>query len=105
MKTPEIPFSSGDQVIAYLRDSGHEKQELSIGQQEQSIREFCIQHGLVLQRTYIDAERQGSNDAKRDALAEMMYDLRHEMNVAGVIVWSNSRFARNSLHAQFYRAE
>jgi DNA invertase Pin-like site-specific DNA recombinase len=85
VKTTENPFSPDDQVVAYLRDSGHEKQELSVGQQEQSIREFCVQHGLVLQRTYIDAERQGSSDTKRDALAEMMYDLRHELNVAGVI--------------------
>jgi DNA invertase Pin-like site-specific DNA recombinase len=99
------PFSSGDHVVAYLRDSGHENQELSIERQEGSIREFCIQHGLVLDRSYKDEARQGSSDVKREKLAEMMHDLRRGLDVAGVIVWSNSRFARNSVHAQFYRAE
>lgn len=102
---PDHPFSSGDHVVAYIRDSGHENQELSIERQEGSIREFCIQHGLVLERSYKDEARPGSSDVKREKLAEMMHDLRHGLDVAGVIVWSNSRFARNSVHAQFYRAE
>jgi site-specific DNA recombinase len=105
VKKSEIPFLPGDEVVAYLRDSGHENQELSVDQQESELREFCIEHGIVLFRTYIDEARQGSSDKKRDKLAEMMHDLRRHLPVAGVIVWSNSRFARQSLHAQFYRAE
>ena len=99
------PFSPGDRVIAYLRDSGHEKQELSVDQQEKEIRSYCLENDLVFQRPYIDEARKGSSDEKREQLSEMMNDLRHGLKVAGVIVWSNSRFARNSLHAQFYRAE
>lgn len=101
----EIPFHAGDEIVAYLRDSGHENQELSTAQQESEIRAFCVEHGLILVRLYIDAAKQGSSDEKRDKLAEMMHDLRKRLPVSGVVVWSNSRFARQSLHAQFYRAE
>lgn len=105
MKISETPFSPGDEVIAYLRDSGHENQETSIGQQEAAILEYCNQHRLILARCYKDEARKGSSDIGREALDEMMNALRHLPALAGVIVWSNSRFARNTTHAQFYRAE
>lgn len=101
----ESSFQPGDHVIAYLRDSGHEKQEASIAQQEAAILEYCNLHNLVLERAYKDEARKGSSDIGRDALDEMMNALRHLPSLAGVIVWSNSRFARNTIHAQFYRAE
>ncbi len=105
MSKNETPFAPGDRVLAYLRDSGHEKQELSINQQERAVRDFCIESGLVLAEIYKDEARQGSNDTRREKLQEMMNELRHGLEVAGVVVWSNSRFARNSIHAQFYRSE
>jgi DNA invertase Pin-like site-specific DNA recombinase len=105
MKPNQIPFSPGDHVIAYLRDSGHEKQEASVAQQESELRQFCVTNGLILDEAYKDEERQGSSDETRVRLAEMMHDLRHGLPVEGVLVWSSSRFARNSIHAQFYRAE
>ena len=105
VKPNPSPFTPGSHIVAYLRDSGHENQELSTIQQQDSIRRYCQENQLILQRAYIDAERQGSSDRNRDQLAEMMHDLRHGLDVSGVIVWSNARFARNSLHAQFYRAE
>lgn len=101
---PDHPFSPGDRVIAYLRDSGHEQQELSTERQADEIRAFCAKNGLILLPAYIDTARPGSSD-NRPRLAEMMYALRHGLPVVGVIVWSSSRFARNSLHAQFYRSE
>ncbi len=105
MKTNEIPFSPGDHVIAYLRDSGHENQEASIQQQENELLNFCEKNKLILDMSFKDEALQGSSDEARVKLAEMMNDLRHGLNVAGVLVWSSSRFARNSIHAQFYRAE
>ena len=106
---PHIPPPStlppGSIVVAYLRDSGHEKQELSTEQQEHAIRVWCLENGLTIQEIYKDEARRGSTDVGRDALAQMMNDLRHSAPVAGVVVWSNSRFARKIIHAQFYRAE
>ncbi len=102
---PDHLFRPGERVVGYLRDSGHEKQELSVAQQERAMLQFCAEHGLVLERIYTDAARQGSRDENRECLAEMMNDLRHGLAVAGVLVWSNARLARNSVHAQFYRAE
>lgn len=99
-----LPFTAGDTVVAYLRDSGHENQDMSIEQQSISIKDFCNKSGLILQQLFIDEARKGS-DVKRQALDNLMNFLRHKPPIAGVLVWSNSRFARNVNNAQFYRAE
>jgi hypothetical protein len=54
-----FPFLSGGQVVAYLRDSGGETQELSIIQHENEVRTWCNQHDLMLKHIYIDAARRG----------------------------------------------
>ena len=104
-ESPPSSLKPGSIVVAYLRDSGHENQELSVAQQEAAIRDWCAKHQLIVEHIYKDEARRGSTDADREALDEMMNTLRHNAKVAGVVVWSNSRFARNTVHAQFYRAE
>lgn len=99
------PFPLGSHLFAYLRDSGHEKQELSISQQETAIRAWCIEHGLILERIYKDEARPGSSIVGRTELNAMMNAFRHGAEVAGVVVWKYNRFARNIDNAQFLRAE
>ena len=99
------PFESGSHVFAYLRDSGHEKQELSISQQETAIRTWCIENNLILQHIYKDEARPGSSIVGRTELNSMMNAFRHGAEVAGVVVWKYNRFARNIDNAQFLRAE
>lgn len=102
---PPSALPPGSVVDAYLRDSGGEKQELSTAQQETEIRAWCQTHKIVLHHIYTDEAITGSSDENRAALGQMMNALRHGGEVDGVIVWSNSRFARNATHAQFYRSE
>lgn len=99
------PFPPGSHIFGYLRDSGHEDQELSISQQETALRDWCAQNGLILSRTYKDEARRGSSIVARDQLHEMMNAFRHDCSEAGVIVWKYNRFARNVDNAQYYRAE
>ena len=101
---PPSGLRPGCAVVAYLRDSGHENQELSIPQQTSVIRQYCLDHALDLRRVYADTGS-GTTDRNRDELAQMMNDLRHGLDITGILVWSSARLARNSMDAQFYRAE
>jgi DNA invertase Pin-like site-specific DNA recombinase len=99
------PFPPGSYIFAYLRDSGHEEQDLSISQQETEIRLWAQANNLVVTRFYKDEARRGSSDVGRDDLHAMMNAFRHGCSERGVVVWKYNRFARNMDNAQFYRAE
>jgi DNA invertase Pin-like site-specific DNA recombinase len=66
------PFQPGDLVVAYLRDSGHEDQELSVEQQEAAIRAWCDDQQLILTRLFIDAAAPGSSTGGRGQFLEMI---------------------------------
>lgn len=100
-----IPFSPGEHVFAYLRDSGHERQELSVRQQEDAVRAWCVEHGLVLSTVYKDEAKRGSSIVGRQKLHAMMNAFRHGCDEVGVIVWKYNRFARTIDNAQYLRAE
>ncbi len=102
---PTHPFRLGAQVCAYLRDSGHEDQELSIEQQEARIREFCLDNALLLTKIYKDAATPGSSTVGRDQFLEMIHHFRAGTPDAGVIVWKFSRFSRSVDDSQFYKAD
>ena len=99
-------FSINSKVVAYLRESGGEEQDLSISQQENQIRSWCEANEIILTQIFIDAARPGSSADKRDAFQEMIGHF-HDPNCQekGVIVWSLSRFARNQNDSQFYKAD
>ena len=100
------PFQEGDHVSAYLRDSGHEEQELSIPQQEKAVREFCAAEGLILVRIFKDESRPGSSAIGREAFQDMLaHFVRDKAPEAGLLLWSFARFARNDLDAQFHKAQ
>ena len=99
------PFARGDKVVAYLRDSGHEKQELSVQQQEAAIRAYCLTNHLVLTLIFKDEAKRGSTIVGREQLQALMNHFRHMPEEVGCIIWKYNRFARNVDNAQFYRAE
>jgi DNA invertase Pin-like site-specific DNA recombinase len=105
--TLSSPFPAGSQLVAYLRDSGGDEQDLSIPQQEQAIRAWCLEHGLILLNLYKDEARQGSSVVERNAFQEMVRWFRSPAagNTAGIIIWKYSRFARDIDDAQFYKAD
>jgi site-specific DNA recombinase len=103
----DCPFPPGSKIFAYLRDSGHDRQELSIAQQENQVRQFALEHQLTLTHIYQDEAKKGGGayTDKRLALHQMMHDIRRGCAEVGLIVWKFSRFARSQDHAQLYRAE
>lgn len=99
------PFPPGSPLVAYLRDSGHETQELSIEQQEQELLSWCREHSYILARVYKDIGT-GTTTTGRDQFLEMIRYLRSDHHEeAGLIVWKWNRFSRNIDESQFYRAD
>ena len=101
---PPKSLSRGSTVIAYLRDSGGPKQELSIGQQGKEITEFCHKHGLILQRLYSDTAS-GRKTKKRDDFILMFNDVmtaHEDLRPSGLLLWSFSRFSRDVADFHYY---
>ena len=91
-------------VWVYARDSGGEDQDIQ--SQKSAVLEYIARHNLVLQRLFVDEARPGSSVVGRDAFEEMIYLSRKKPRpVDAILLWSFSRFARNLLDAQFYRAD
>lgn len=105
LNPPPSNLLPGSQIFAYLRDSGHETQEFSTQQQQNSLSEWANQHNLIITRFYIDEARRGSTTTGRDQLQELMHDLRHAAPVKAVVVWSYNRFSRGLDDPALYRAE
>lgn len=110
----DCPLPPGTHVVGYCRDSGGEEQDRSVSQQADTIREYCAFHNLVLDKLYLDEARKSSNTDKREALQDMLYDLRASFkrindryrrekavieNPFGVIFWKSNRLGRDSIEA------
>ena len=105
MPNQKTPFLPGSKVVAYLRDSGHEEQDLSIAQQESVIREHCQANGLLLIRVFADYAAPGSSTVGRTQFHEMInYFQSSDCQAKGLIIWKYNRFARDIDDAQFYKA-
>jgi site-specific DNA recombinase len=98
------PLASGARVWAYCRDSGGEEQDIET--QKHAVLDYIEKNGLVLDRLFVDEARPGSSVVGRDSF-ELMIDLSRQdpRLVEGIVLWSFSRFARNLLDAQFYKAD
>lgn len=110
----DCPLPPGTHVVAYCRDSGGDEQDRSVGQQADTIREYCLHHNLVLDQVYLDEARLSSNTDKREALQEMLLDLRRQFKRIndrykrerlvkerpfGVVFWKSNRLGRDSIEA------
>jgi len=100
-----VPFPPGASIVAYLRDSGGEEQDLSVSQQEDALREWALENNLVITHFYKDMAQSGGSVVGREQLHSLMNTFRHGCPERGVVVWKYNRFARNIDNAQFYRAE
>ena len=99
------PFPPGSSLVAYLRDSGHETQELSLEQQITELRRWALEHGYSITSLFMDVAS-GTSTAGRDQFHEMIRYLRSDhREEAGLVVWKWNRFSRNIDEAQFYRAD
>ena len=62
---PDSPFLPGSQVVAYVRASPGNEQDLSVLRQESIIRAWCSENNLVLTTVYSDDARSGGSVAGR----------------------------------------
>ncbi len=90
---------------AYLRDSGGEKQDRSVSRQLESIKAYCIKHGLKLRHTYKDEAKSGGSTAGRDEFDRMIAATRSEDNrPTAILLWNYARFARDLDDSTYYKA-
>jgi DNA invertase Pin-like site-specific DNA recombinase len=100
------PFPPGALVAAYLRDSGGDKQELSVPRQEGEFRRWCAESGLVAGRVFKDEARPGSSVVARVQFQAMMHYFRSgDAPEVGLVIWNYQRFAREIDDSQFFRAD
>ena len=100
---PPKSLPPGSVVIAYLRDSGGPKQDLSIGQQERVILDYCKKYSLILHKVYSETAS-GRKTKKRDQFLQMVRDVmaaHEDLRPDGLLLWAFSRFSRD--YAQFNR--
>lgn len=110
----DCPLPPGTHVVVYCRDSGGDEQDRSVTQQMEVAREYCQHHNLVLDKLYVDESKLSSNTDKRDALQELLSDLRRRFKHVndrykrekaarekpfGVIFWKSNRLGRDSIEA------
>lgn len=110
----DCPLPPGTHVVVYCRDSGGDEQDRSVAQQIDVAREYCQHHNLVLDKLYVDESKLSSNTEKRDALQELLSDLRRRFKHIndrykrekatrekpfGVIFWKSNRLGRDSIEA------
>ena len=100
-------FSPGSLLVAYLRDSGGNDQDISVDQQEAVIRTWCADRGIILQAIYRDVAAPGSSVIGREQFMAMIHALRAKKapQVAGVVIWKFSRFSRNIDDASYYKSD
>ncbi|PKN97965.1 MAG: hypothetical protein CVU42_13665 [Chloroflexi bacterium HGW-Chloroflexi-4] len=100
-----IPFQAGARVVAYLRDSGGDDQELSVAQQRAFVTQWCLENNLILSAVFADLARPGSSTIGRSKFLEMIRHFEDPACLdAGVLIWKYSRFSRDVDDSQYYRS-
>jgi site-specific DNA recombinase len=99
-------LAPGAPIFCYVRDSGGVAQEKSTTDQRAELAAYAAARGWQVAGWFEDAARSGADAESRPAFQELIAACRREPPpVAGVLLWSYSRFARDELDAQFYRAD
>ncbi|MBV6401919.1 MAG: hypothetical protein CNIPEHKO_02222 [Anaerolineales bacterium] len=102
---PPRDLPSGSKVWAYLRDSGGAAQENSVTQQEREVRAYCDRHGLSVVEIFKDVAKSGGSVEGRNEFERMIATSEiEELRPRGLLVWSFSRFGRDVVDANYYKA-
>jgi DNA invertase Pin-like site-specific DNA recombinase len=97
----ELP--EGSSVVIYGRHSPGESQ--SIDSQAHAMRRWVEERGWLVAREFYDEGIEGSRD-DRLAFQEMLAFLHQTPRPAeGIVTWNTSRFGRDQLDSQFYKAD
>ena len=89
-------------AVLYLRYSTKNQTDLSLEYQEHECTEYCSSQGYTIVKTFVDAAQTGTTD-NRKAFTEMITEAQNEPPWSKIIVYNNSRFARNVEDFCFYR--
>jgi DNA invertase Pin-like site-specific DNA recombinase len=101
-----IPFSTGDLVAGYFRDSGGDEQDLSVDRQIAEFRRWLTEHQLQEGQLFADRAKPGSTMIGRQDFQAMMRHFRSgQAEEKGVVVWRSNRFGRNVNDNQFNKAD
>ncbi|MBA4420236.1 MAG: hypothetical protein C0391_03740, partial [Anaerolinea sp.] len=101
------PFPPGSLVVAYLRDSGGDKQDLSVTHQQAALQKFAQENNLIITHVFADLARTGTTTVGREKFLEMISYFQQKAPQPpekGLILWSFSRFARNVNDSDYYKA-
>ena len=104
---PTSPFPPGSLVVAYLRDSGGDKQDLSVAHQQSALQKFAQENELIITHVFADLARTGTTTVGREKFLEMISYFQQKAPQPpekGLILWSFSRFARNVNDSDYYKA-
>lgn len=102
VQIPDVP--AGSTWLAYLRDSGNERQTASCDQQARMVDEVLTTARAKLARApYRDEARPGSSTVGRRELDRLLSEAQPGV-ADGVIFWSSARMAREVNDAQIIRA-
>lgn len=100
------PFSSGDQIAGYFRDSGGDEQDLSVERQVTEFRRWLVENDLREGNLFTDPARPGSTIVGRQGFQTMIRHFRSgQAEEKGLAVWRSNRFGRNTNDSQFYKAD
>ncbi len=81
-------------AIAYFRYSSNNQHETSIEAQEEAVRKYADEHGIIIVRCFYDRALSGKNTKKRENFNKMMQECK-ESDYDLVLVHKFDRFARN----------
>ncbi|TPR26248.1 recombinase family protein [Apilactobacillus micheneri] len=84
-------------AVGYIRVSTSSQaiDGYSLEAQKNKIQNYCKTNNLILDKIYSDEGISGSSIAKRPGIQELIYDAKQKM-FDTVVVWKNSRIARNT---------
>jgi site-specific DNA recombinase len=97
----ELP--PGSRVWCYLRHSPGDNQ--TIDSQVAGMKAWCAENGWFIERMFIDEAIEGSREDREQFQLMMSLARQEPRPVDGIVLWAFSRFARNQLDAQFYKAD
>jgi DNA invertase Pin-like site-specific DNA recombinase len=100
----DSPFPPGSLVTLYARDSGGNKQEMSIEQQEQAFRDWCKANGYIPGRIFIDRHKPGGSVVDRDQFNALIKYFEGSPKETGIVFFDYSRFARDFDDSSYFLA-
>ena len=107
LKKRERQTRDPNAVVLYLRVSTTDQAEsgLSIPAQQRALETYCRERGHVIEKVYVEPGASAKDD-QRPIFRTMITDVLASTSRVGlVLVYHSSRFMRNALQAQAYKAK